>query len=61
MIANQIFQSILRPDIYIMGSTVSFLEDAILFLQGLLFCTFPFFHKYTLHECYVFNVIDRLF
>ena len=27
------------------------------FLQGLLFLyTFPFFRKYTLHVCYVFNV-----
>ena len=36
------------------------LEDAILFLQGLLFhfCVhFLFFCKYTLHVCHVFNVI----
>ena len=44
--------------LYIMLSTmVSFLEDTILFLQVSFFCTFHFFRKYTLHVCYVFNVI----
>ena len=45
----------------ILSTTVSFLEDTILFLQGLLFfsflCTFPFFSQVHLHVCYVFNVI----
>ena len=48
-----------------MNTTVSFfdLTDAILFFQCLLFFfffhvgTFPFFRKYNLHVCYVFNVI----
>ena len=48
----------------ILSATDSFLEDVIYFLQGHLFhlyVHFLFFCKYTLHVCYVFNVIDRIF
>ena len=34
--------------------------EALYYFTGVLFfilCTFPFFRKYTLHVCYVFNVI----
>ena len=45
----------------ILSTTVSFLEDTILLSLGLLFYNFcvhfHFFRKFTLHVCYVFNVI----
>ena len=45
----------------ILSTTISFLEDTILFLHALLFfhfrVHFHFFRKYILHVCYVFNVI----
>ena len=45
----------------ILSTTISFLEDSISFYKVSSFfpflCTFPFFRKYTLHVCYVFNVI----
>ena len=47
----------------ILSTTVSFLEDTIIYIIMFQFssfsilCAFLFFRKYTLHVCYVFNVI----